>query len=137
MLTSIPAARPRFHGFTTALIPGIASFSARTDGKHPETTRGRANFTSPETNGRSKAGEEEGQQKVERQRDGKEAAVERRGWGKNCDRVRRRFSLIFLAHGKSEKVQVWVRGAEAPHASAENHVSSADGGGGNAPFRSD
>lgn len=108
------AAFPRFHhlsGYRLCLFPW-----------NPETTVLTAAWpivTSQETNGWSKAEEEEGQQKLKRQRDGKEAAVEQGRWRKNRDQVSRPFSLIFL---KNEKVQVWGRGVAEPRVSAENRI---------------
>lgn len=97
---------PRFHHLSDSrLCLFLSKGGWQTPWNNPRTlTSARPTVTSQETNGWSK----EGQRKLERQRDRKQVAVEQRRWGKNCDWVRQHFLLIFL---KSEKMQVWVRGA--------------------------
>lgn len=112
---------PRFHHLSDSrLCLFLSKGGWQTPWNNPRTlTSARPTVTSQETNGWSK----EGQRKLERQRDRKQVAVEQRRWG-----GRTVIELDSISCSFSWKVRRCRSGWEAPHASAENHISSAEGG---------
>lgn len=113
---------PRFHHLSDSrLCLFLSKGGWQTPWNNPRTlTSARPTVTSQETNGWSK----EGQRKLERQRDRKQVEVEQRRWG-----GRTVIELDSISCSFSWKVRRCRSGWEAPHASAENHISSAEGGG--------